>query len=292
MADEFSLVLDLKPIIQLSKDMTQELQKKLEVAARNLSLQAHAHVKERAAATLHTRLEMFNDNLEYEQIDKSTYAVVVKQKGRWIEDGMEPHAMLDDLLSSPKAKRSKDGGKYLVVPFKHNKGPTKTTPAQKNLLGALKKELKAQKIPYGQIERNPDGSPKTGLLHKFDLNAPNRNRPGAGQQGAVGHATATHSPHGVGEHGPEGRPYLWGVRIYQHLKKNPDGSVKTDKKGNAQASREIFTFRVASSKQQGNKWFHPGLAPAHLLDEAYEWAKRTWDEQIAPELLLGFGENK
>lgn len=286
MPDEFSLKLDLSEVVGATKSLSDEIQKKLEVAAKHLSLQAHAHVKEQAAQKLHTRLEQYNENLDFEQLDKGTWAIIVREKGRWIEDGMEPHSMLDDLLASPKAKRAKDGSKYLVVPFKHNKGPTQQTPAQKEMLSALKQELKAQKIPYGKIERNPDGSPKVGLLHKMDLNKPTQNRPGHGHEGPAGRPFAAHSPGGA--EGPTGRPYLWGVRVYQHLKKNADGSTKTDKKGRAQASREIFTFRVASSKMQGsNKWFHPGMAPVNLLDDAYEWAKDQWDNHIAPELVLG-----
>lgn len=286
MSDEFTLKLDLSEIIKFNEDLTAEVQKKLQVVAKHLALQTHAHVKEQAAEKLKTRREMFDENLSIEQIDSSTWAVVVHEKALWIEDGMEPHSMLDDLLKSPKAKTAKDGSKYLVVPFKHNKGPTMQTTGQKEMVGALRQELKQQKIDYGKIERNPDGSPKVGLLHKIDLNKPTQNRAAHGSEGPAGRPFAAHSP--GSQEGPTGRPYLWGIRIYQQLKKSPDGKVMHDSHGNQQATREIFTFRVASSKQQGsNKWFHPGLPPAHLLDEAYEWAKDQWDNHIAPELILG-----
>lgn len=286
MADEVSLTLDLSEIIKVSEDLTAQVQKKLQVVAKHLTMQTHAHVKEQAAEKLKTRRELFDENLDIEQIDASTWAIVVKEKARWIEDGMEPHSMLDDLLASPKAKTAKDGSKYLVVPFKHNKGPTMQTSGQKEMVGALRQELKQQKIAYSKIARNPDGSPKTGLLHKLDLNKPTQRRTPEGQEGPGGRAFAAHSP--GNQEGPTGRPYLWGVRIYQQLKKSPDGKVMRDSHGNAQATREIFTFRIASSKHAGtNKWFHPGLAPAHLLDEAYEWAKDQWDNHIAPELILG-----
>jgi hypothetical protein len=285
MADEFSLHLDLSEVVKIHKDLVEQVKQRLGVAAKHLSMQTHAHVKEQAAIKLKTRLEMYNENLDFEQIDTNTWAIIVREKGRWIEDGMEPHSMLDDLLKSPKAKRAKDGSKYLVVPFKQNKGPTKQTVQQKEMLGALKQELKKQKIPYGKIERNPDGSPKTGLIHKMDLNKPDQNRAASGHAGPPGRPFGTDAP-GAGQEGPTGRPYLWGVRIYQKLKKNPDGSTKTDKKGKQMATREIFTFRVASSKQaNSNKWFHPGLAPVNLLDQAYDWAKDQWDNHIAPEII-------
>lgn len=288
MADEFSLKLDLSEIIKFHKDLTEQVQKKLQVVAKHLAMQTHAHVREQAAKKLKSRLDMFNENCDFEQIDQSTWAIVVKEKARWIEDGMEPHSMLDDLLSSPKAKHAKDGSKYIVIPFKHNTAPTKQTPQQKEMVGALRQELKRQKISYTKIQRNADGSPKTGLLHSLDLNKPDRNRPAPGVEGPAGRTFSANSLHGRGTEGPSGRPYLWGVRVYQSLKKGPDGKVLRDKQGNQQATREIFTFRVASSKHAGtNKWFHPGLKPEHFLDEAYEWAKDQWDNHIAPELILG-----
>lgn len=281
MADEFSIKLDLSEVIAAHKDLTEQINRKLQAAARNLAMQTHAHVKEQAAAKLRTRRDIYNENLDFEQLDTNTWAVVVREKARWIEDGQEPHSMLDDLLASPKAKRAKDGSKYITIPFKHSgKAPTKQTHTERELLGALKTEMKKMKISYGKVERNPDGSPKTGLLHSFDLNKPTQNRPAHGSEGPAGRAFSAHSPDSA--EGPAGRPYLWGVRVYQHLKRNPDGSV--DKHN---ATREIFTFRTASSKQEaGKKWFHPGSAPVHLLDEAYTWAKDQWDNHIAPEIVL------
>jgi hypothetical protein len=285
MPDEFMLTLDLSEVIRVHEDLTDEIKKRLASAAKNLAIQAHAHVKEQAAARLKTRRELFLEQLDFAEEGTSVYSVIVREKGRWIEDGMEPHSMLDDLLASPKAKTAKDGSKYLVVPFKHNKGPTQQGPTQSQLLGALKSELKKQKIPYGAIERNPDGSPKTGLLHKMDLNNPQRKRAAPGTEGPHDRPFNANSP-AAGHEGPEGRPFLYGIRIYQKAKVNPDGSPRMNKQGQQAASREIYTFRVASSKQKGtDKWFHPGLAPVHLLDEAYEWAKMQWDNAIAPEIM-------
>jgi hypothetical protein len=287
MADELTLHLDLTEVVKHNEKIVQQVQEKLNVAAKQLAIQTHAHVKEEAARRLHTRRDMFLEHLDFEPIDKSTWAIVVKQKGRWIEDGMEPHSMLDDLLKSPKAKRAKDGSKYMVIPFKQNKGPTQRTPHQTEMLNSLKSALKAQKIPYGKIERNADGSVKTGLLHKMDLHGPSQVRPGMGAQGPVGRPFATHTP-GVGEEGPSGRPYLWGVRVYQKLKRNPDGSPKLGKGGQQMGTREIFTFRVASSKHP-EKFFHPGLAPMHFLEDAYKWAKDQWETKIEPEILKSIG---
>lgn len=287
MAD-FELKLDLSEVIEAHKAIAQGIEAKVRIAAQTLAIQAHAHVKEQAQAKLHSRREMFMEALDFDEPDVNTWSIIVRESGRWIEDGQEPHSMLDDLLKSPKAKTAKDGSKYLVIPFKHNKGPTQRTKAQSELLGSLKTALKDKGIPYGKIEKNPDGSPKLGLLHKMDLQGPKQKRPQEGAMGPVGRPHRVDAP-GVGEVGPAGRPHLWGVRIYQKAKKNADGSPKVDGAGQAMATREIMTFRVASSKQQGsNKWFHPGTAPMHFLDDAYAWASDQWDSKIEPELLRYF----
>jgi hypothetical protein len=186
------------------------------------------------------------------------------------------HEMLEDLLKSPKAKTSKTGNRYIVIPFKHSKGPTKQTKVEKKLLSAIKNELTKRNIPYMKTEVNPDGSPKTGLLHSFDLSTPNTQHPRKpGETGPQGKGfSIAHRP--GSQEGPSGRPYLWGVRIYQKLTKDGD------------AQRGIFTFRVASDSQKGSgKWVHPGLGPMHFLEDGYEYAKNLWDTQIAPELLQG-----
>jgi hypothetical protein len=280
---DLTLQLDLSEVTNHTKKLVQGLESRLAVAAENLAIQAHAHVREKAQGKLKSRLDLFMENLELETLDKGVYAVTIKEKARWIEDGMEPHSMLEDLLRSPKARTAKDGSRYLIVPFKHNVAPSKQTPLQSELLGHLKNALKSKNIPYQKIERNPDGSARTGLLHGFDLHGPKRKTPGEGAQGPLGRPYSAHSLGTAGEQGPAGRPYLWGVRIYQRMLKNPDGSQKMTGKGQPAVGRDIFTFRVASSKQS-NKWFHPGTPPMHFLDDAYEWAKRQWDEVIAPKI--------
>lgn len=283
MSVDITLHLDLSEVTDHTKKVLQGLESRLAVAAEHLAIQAHAHVRERAQTKLKSRLDLFNQNLELETLDKGVYAITIKEPARWIEDGMDPHSMIDDLLKSPKAKTAKDGSRYLIVPFKHNVVPSKQTPLQGELLGHLKNALKNRNIPYQKVERNPDGSPKTGLLHSFDLNGPKRKTPGRGAQGPLGRPYAAHSLGHAGEEGPSGRPYLWGVRIYQNRLKNSDGSPKLTGKGQQAVGRDIFTFRVVSSKQS-NKWFHPGTPPMNFLDDAYEWAKRQWDDVIAPQI--------
>lgn len=178
------------------------------------------------------------------------------------------HEMIDNLLKNPKAKQAADGSKYLAVPFKHNKGATQSTVAEQDLTSTVKSFLRNHnkknpdnKIGYGSIERNPDGRPKLGLLHQFSINTGyNKTHEGPGQG---------KGPIGAVKQGPTGIPFLQGIRIYQR--------EVTDKQGKKSVERNIMTFRMVSSKHRGTgRWRHPGLEPAHLFDEAAEWAQQEW----------------
>lgn len=284
--DDLFLYLDLRPLANGIDELDKALQSKLQLAAESLSAQAHAHVAEQAAMKLRTRLDLFTPHLKLEKLDANTFAVVIEGPARWIEDGQPAHNMLEDLLASPKAKSKKGGGKYIVIPFKHSKGATKRTPKESRLLSAIKTELKKRAIPYGTVERSSSGAPLEGSLHAFDLSTPiDKHRVKPGQQGPQGDHNRTNSP-GAGREGPAGRPYLWGVRVYQRRMKGKDGKDIIEDDGFPKVERNIFTFRTASTSQEGsNMWNHPGTGPMNFLEEAFQWAKQEWDSVIAPELL-------
>lgn len=268
MAD-LNLNLNVDEIIAAHEDMISRAQDLVEKAVQSLSAQVHAHVVDQAQQKLHSRREMFMDNLRLEQIDKNTWAVVVGEKAVWVEEGMPAHNQLAALLASPKAKTSKSGHKYLVIPFKHSKGgPSSQTSFQQSLVAMIKTELKTRKIPYKTIERNPDGSAKTGLLHKIDINGPLPKQP----------------HHSV--------PILNGLRIYQKINRAADGTPLKNKKGQESASREIVTFRIASSVQAGSgKWEMPSQEGMHFLDEAKIWAENLWETEIRGKLIEELGKS-
>lgn len=256
--------------------------KVLKQAATQLTQQTKEHIIQEANKRLHTRRQMYVDGLSAFQENEHTWVISLDAKVRWIDDGMPAHNMLDDLLKSPKAKTTKDGtGKYIVIPFQHKKGATEATPAQQGLTDAIKTELRginalrkaagADPIPYGKIERNQDGSPKLGVLHKLNISdSPIKTHEGAGQGwGDIGQV----------RQGPTGIPFLKGIQIRQRM--------AIDKKGKEQVIREILTFRVASSKQRSQKgrWDMPNIPAVPLMEEAAAWAKEHWQNNVSPKLF-------
>ncbi len=241
-------------------------------ASRDLSAMLHAKVVELANQKLHSRREMFIDNLSWFQVSQNVYVVQLAATARWIDDGRPASSMLDSLLNSPKAKQGKNG-KYIVVPFEHGpgKGPTNSTPAQQDLVSTLKAEMKKRGVPFGKTERGQDGKPLLGKLHgfKFDMNTPVKTQEGPGQGwGAIGQP----------RQGPTGIPFLQGVNVYQNMAK--------DKQGKNYVKRSVMTFRVASEahRSQG-RWEHPGLPAMNIFEDAMKWAQDTWDKEMAPMIM-------
>lgn len=281
MADgPLTIVLDISSLIAANEKIANEIEQRTSEMLAVLSAQTHAHIIEEAQTKLKTRREQFVSKLKLEQLDESIWAITIPKEVVWIEDGVPTgFDMLPGFLASPKAKSGKNG-KYLVIPFKHNKAPSQTTEPQKVLANEIKKELKKRNTSATAIEKNPDGSPKLGLIHKFNIDNPQqKNQVKPPNQGAQGRPWQAHS-RPTGQEGAGGRPFLWGVRVYQNEIKKPDGSKSVKK--------DVLTFRTASEKQS-NKWKHSGLAPMNFLEDAQEWALKQWDELLLPTILREFG---
>lgn len=265
------LNVDLSAILNLRDELEPQVQKALREAGRDLAIQTHAHILEETQQKLKSTRGKYADALDFKQVNADTWIVSLDKSAIWIEEGMPEHEMLDDLLKSSKARVAKDGSRYLVVPFQHNKGPTQQTQAQSDLTSTIKAELKRRQIPYGKLETDSKGQPKLGRLHSFDiLKQPPKTMEGAGMgKGPIG---------GVRQ-GPTGIPFLQGISIYQRLVKNPHT-------GKSSVKRAIMTFRVASSKHKGTgRWVHPGLEARKFFEEAQAWALNLWEQEIAPKVL-------
>lgn len=259
-------------IIQLAQEFRPAVDKAMKEAVRDLATQTHAHILEQVQAKLHSTRQKYIDALGFTQVDPDTWVVTLGKEAMWIEEGIQPNTdMLDWLLKSKKAKTAKDGSRYLVVPFEHKKGQTQQTPAQKSLTDTIKAEMKKRQIPYGGIEKDASGKPKTGLLHSFDImKQPVKIAEGAGQgKGPIGSV----------KQGPTGIPFLQGVRVYQTKVKGAGGQESVKK--------SIMTFRVASSKHKGTgRWVHPGLVAKKFFDEAAEWALKEFEQKIRDQILV------
>lgn len=285
---DLRLDLDIRELESLAKDL-EALDDDLQRSAQLLAGQAHLHILEQAQTKLHSRREMYVKALaKPTEIMPGVWMITLKEDAVWVEEGMPPHSMVKDLLGD-NPHVAKDGSRYRVIPFEHSKGGvTQTTPAEQELVKAIKGELKKLRIPWSTVERNADGSPKSGVLHKLDIGGPPR--PAGTEAGPDGNQHGYgHGPIGAPMQGPTGIPFLKGVRISQSPMFNPDGTPKMNKKGQQMAQRNITTFRIVSSKHEGSRWQYPGIEGTRFLDEALQWAETTWEQKMLPELLKKYG---
>lgn len=260
----FKVDLDISALIKEHEDLANQIQAKTSEYAAMLTLQTYDYIVQEAQQNLNSRRQMFLDNWKHREIDEDTHELFIEPQAHWIEDGLsQGFDMLPGFLKSPKAKTGANG-KYLVIPFKHNKGPSEQTATQKALTTIVKKELKKRNISYSKIENNPDGSAKTGLLHRINVKGPPQ------------------TPSGKPLTSKEGKHFLEGLSVYQNA---------FEKVGKASTKKDVMTFRTASAKQSGSKWIHPGLKPMNFLEKAHQFAKTTWEDKMLPEMLLELGLN-
>ena len=261
---------DLSALLSLESELRPACEAALREGASDLSKQAHSHVVEEVQQKLHSSREKYVDALHFEQVDENTFVLSLDASAMFVEEGLPAgFDMLPGLLGSKKARFAKDGSKYLIVPFRHDRGPTQQTPAQKDLTDTIKAEMKKLKIPYKKLEMDSQGKPRLGKLHSFDINAPMKTSEGVGQG---------HGPIGDPRQGPTGIPFLQRVSVYQKMVK--------DRTGKSSVQRGIFTFRIASSKHSGsNRWKHPGLDGKHFFEECEEWAQALWTNVISKKII-------
>lgn len=269
---KFEVIQDLT---SFSKDLRDKLNKELPKAIKGLARATLAHLKDMAGSDLKSRRELYISSLTMEEASKNTWIVSLDPKADWIEEGMEPHNMISDLVKN--GKTAKDGSKYQVIPFKHNAKPQARTNLQQTMIREIKTELRKQKIPFAAIEKDESGSPKIGLLHKIKM--PPQNPMAKSDIDPHGKSRAGHKKGAIEDFkGPSGRPYLSGMAIYQR--------EYTNKKGGTSVRKDIMTFRTASTKQMGKGlWDHPGTEGMKFFDEAADFADQKWKTEILPEIL-------
>jgi hypothetical protein len=231
----------------LQKEATQVL----EMAVKSASVMTHAKAQELAAQQLKTRHKTYKDNLVYREVAPGLWVVELLEPAMWIEEGRPEGSMVDDLLRK-NPKIAKDGTRYKSIPFDQTREVNSKTNPQNNVVKTmLQNFLKESKIPLTKIEKNSDGSPKLGTLHKLNIKSPYPS------------PTASHQA-------------LWGVNIIQRM---VNGKVK----------RDILTFRTVSDKSKAEgKFYYPGLEGVKILDQSYDWITKTWESEILPSLMRQF----
>lgn len=249
----FKLSIDIDQLTAHLKEAKEEAQQALNEAVKSASAMTYAKAQELAAERLEQRLPNYRKALKYKELYQGLWVVELDESALWIEDGKKSGSMVDDLLRN-NPRISKKGHRYKVIPFEQgNSARAGENKNLGNIVKLLKQELKARNIPNKKIENNPDGTPKLGKLHSFNVASPK--------------PTAKASTDA-----------LYGVNIYQT--KTSRGRIR----------RDIMTFRIVTDdhKREG-KWMHPGLEGVKIFDDVYAWIEKEFETAILPDVLGRFG---
>lgn len=243
---KYDLESQLKELGMEIGQLTSEIENRAKQAMGLLQQQIYGKIVEKAQEKLKSTRSTYIQNLGMINDQDNLWVVYLKKEAAWIEDGLKPHEMIDNLTKGPKAKTAKDGSRYNIIPFKHNKSPDVTSRAQMQIQSVVKSELKKRGLDKTIMV---GGKPGVGKVASLDL---------------------------VGKGMPVSKfnkPLLAGLTIYQR-----EHQTKT---GKTQIKRDVMTFRVASTKQKGTGlWWHNGLQAANIFNDIEKEIDQMWSDML------------
>jgi hypothetical protein len=223
-------------------------------------------------STKDDRIDQSAKNLRWIKVADGIWVVELDERAQWLEEG-RAETFMGEWLLKPGAKgvkRAKDGSLYRAIPFKQTEGKA-DAPGTKPLYPELiRKQAARQKISLTKIEKNADGSPKLGVLHKLDMK-PTSTQAQSPDMYSKPRSIEDALKSGLKPH--SGIYKLEGAVVTQRQVKGRGGKTKVKK--------ETVVFRVISSKHKAeHRWFYPTVKPLNAFGQAYEWANKQWETII------------
>lgn len=111
---------------KLGKDLEllgEQAEKNLKTAIKQLSLGAYNEADRLAAQRLFTSRENYRNALKYEELSDDLYVIYLDPKNaaaNFTESGWDGFDMKNGLLNGPKARVSKKGKKFNIIPFQQH----------------------------------------------------------------------------------------------------------------------------------------------------------------------------
>jgi hypothetical protein len=255
---EFTFKVDAGKVADMLNQTRDIVERELLPAVEQLSISTHLfllkHIKDKLKDDYRLPIMMGQDdrNIRWVAVGTGLWVVEIDDSVKWIEEGRPPTSMAtEDWLLKPSTKgsgkwpkRAKDGSLYRPIPFVHSRKPGTLPETNKpGYRTMVQNELARMKIPQG-IERNPDNTPKVGVLHKLQIQPPGPQSQFPGMyskpRSAADAALSGLAPHG-------GIFHLKNAMVIQR----PVG-----KKGNV--VKETVVFRMVSTKHAAEgRWMYP-----------------------------------
>jgi hypothetical protein len=243
-------------------------------AMRSVALSAEAQAKRMASMRLSGTAQMYIDALKFSKQGDGVYMLILGAEASHLEEGYPSFDMLAaGLARGPKSKVSKEGYRYVTIPFEHKQAAA--TPGHPE---------HGSPVQIGQEQETTRGSLAADLKYAIQtannaLKMERRAVRTAGGAPVVGKAwTMTPTSGGysfkdvlgnIGQSRDIGvSPLLSGLTAYQRI----------DRAGRVQ--KGYVTFRTASEKYQGQKWIHPGFDGIHVFRDLEQWVKTELDSML------------
>ena len=174
----------------------------------------------------------------------SQTVVATKKIAEQLEKGTGPWDMKPMLLNGPKARISKKGNRYNIIPFRHG---TSDNYAPNSNFKTMPKDI------YQQA-RELKASVKAGNKIKWG-----------------GKLTGTEGQYVPGKNATSG---------YQHKNGKYEGMVRIEKTYAAATQSKYLTFRVVSEKSDPQSWWHPGYTAHHIAASVSDFCKPGVEEML------------
>lgn len=289
----FSIIVNAQQVAAQLQQQAESIAPRLRQEVERLSVSAHAFIVKKAEQKLSDRdLKMFlgedNKNVRWSKVGESIWVVEIDDSVRDIEEGRERKFMEWLLTKNAKAKRAKDGSMYASIPMPKVRfagpGAGSVNSSRADLAAMVSNAMRDSGISLKKIEKNADGTPKTGILHKLDPQLPGTqsqfptlfSMPRSNEMAAL----TGLKPHG-------GIPLTQGAVVLQRWQQQNNKSNQNMQKG--KIVREAVTFRTISSKHEAEgRWFLKAKPGLHAMQEAYEYAQQEWTK-IVQRLQEEFG---
>jgi hypothetical protein len=290
----FRLRIDTLEIAKKLNTARELIEDKVKPAVENLSIATHAFIVNKAnetfsdsnfkreyylglgkhakdvnkESTRDDRVDGTAKHLRWIKMQDGLWVVELDEKAMWLEEGRDITFMGSWLLKpgAKGVKTAKDGSLYRAIPFKQTSGMNDAPGAKPAFAELIRKQAKRQGISLKKIEKDEQGNPKIGVLHKLNMT------PTLNQSQAPGFFSRPRSQEEAAQTGLKPHSGIYKL----------DGAVVVQRKdAKGKVKKETVVFRVISSKHKAEqRWMYPKVTPANIFPQAYEWALQEWQKVV------------
>jgi hypothetical protein len=211
-----------------------------------------------------------------------------KKYATWIEQGYDPFDMKKMLQTSNKVRVSKEGHKYLVIPFRHGTPGSKTMEAMPKEIYQQARELKQSTITGRFLEGSQQGAKgynDAQLLRQYNPKKVERNRYKWGEQLTDKGADGKYSRYdGMTRFNRN----VANVRAINGVQAPTGKFALNSTTEDSPNYSSYFTFRVMSEISEG--WINPGAPGMYILKDVIERTSERVYQMMARGIKLDMRE--